>query len=108
MDITNDTIWEWFLKIFEWLGSALLAVAIFIFKGYRDEFAFLKKDNEEMKQTMNQVENNNSLLIQKLTHIDNNLKNWNNGSEQMFKDIMTLEKNYELLKMEIHHLKDRK
>jgi hypothetical protein len=108
MDITNDTAWEWIVKIFEWLGSALLAVAIFIFKGYRDEFNAIKASNEKLENTLIKLENSLLLMAQTVTHTDNNIKNWDNGSRQMLHDIMKAEKNIELLQMEIKHLKESK
>ena len=107
MDIANDTLWDWLVKAFEWLGSALLAVAIFIFKGYRDEFAAIKASNDKMERLLNKLETDNQLTTQTIVHMNNNLKKWDNGSKQMLHDIMNAEKNIELLRMEIEHLKKR-
>lgn len=108
MDISNDTIWEWVVKVFEWLGSALLAVAIFIFKGYRDEFTAIKASNEKLETSITNLEKAMISVSQTVSHTDNNIKDWDNGSRQMLHDIMNAEENIELLQMEIRHLKENK
>jgi hypothetical protein len=107
MDVTNETLWEYIVKAFEWLGSALLAVAVFIFKGYRDEFTALKKDNEIKNEMLGKLMQNDALLLQKVEHMNSNLKNYDNGSKQMIADIVELEKNFEILKMEIMYIKEK-
>jgi hypothetical protein len=108
MDIANDTVWSWLLKALQWLGSASLALAIFIFKGYRDEFSAIKVSNEKQEEILNKLEIANQLMAQTIAHMDTNIKNWDNGSKQMLHDIMSIEGELKLLKLEIEHIKKGK
>lgn len=108
MEIGAENLWDIAVKAFEWLGSALLATAIFVFKGYRNEFDAIKKDNNELKTTIVDLQKTNALMLQKLTHIDNNIKDWDNGSKAMLMNIMELEKSVELIQMELRYLKESK
>lgn len=107
MDFTNETLWEYIIKAFEWLGSALLAVAVFIFKGYRDEFLELKKDNKEIKEALSLQDKNYVVLLEKLTHMNNNIRNWQSGNINMIKDIDTIEKSVAIMQTEIAYIKQK-
>jgi hypothetical protein len=88
-----DTIWELFLTTVKWVIGAFVASVMFILKGYHREFEELKKSNAE--------------LLRAVQHINDNLRQYDNGTKANTEAIILLEKEVTELKIEMKYIKEK-
>jgi hypothetical protein len=89
----GETMWDLLITSIKWVIGAFVTTIVFILKGYHKEFADLKQSTDE--------------LLRSVKHINDNLKQYDNGTKGNTEAIIELEKEVAELRVEIRYIKEK-
>ena len=87
------TVGELVFKAFVWIlgaiGTLFMSLLAFLAKKHLDNIDLVKSELIAIKSNLKELKSD---MEYKITHLDNNVKNWKQGNDKLLEDIISLEK----------------